>query len=453
MPYVPGCEYDLFISYASENNRNCWVEIFKDVLVDELEELLGRQFSRESVFFDKTELRIGQSFPEALERAAEAAAVLVPILSPSYLTSDWCNWERIAFFKKLPAGATQAECFAPVLIRPIDDRALTEQFRSEQSVSFLQPGHSEPWPAKSREWTSRLKKFAEQMKIVLQELRQKCKPVFLGRALPGDKSGVRDLCAMELQKRHFSAGPAELPALDDEVKLTTALKQAVLSVHFIGGANESALRAVEIAAEVCPGATVLYRPYGAKISEDENLWLIEFEKDLKPTTSKYHRLEGKSEQELLLVLEQEITRVQPPAKAALEAALGLICEELDLDLARTLRGEIQERDRLKVAYPDFLETKGTAMERRRKWTELLNSSQALLFCWGKAEQTKRLESLYELAARAKPADRVEWYLSQPNLSEKQQKFPQAICQASDEVRYELLTRFLRPLLGRDAAAP
>lgn len=451
MPYVPGCQYDLFISYASENNRNRWVEIFKDALADELEQLLGRQFSKESVFFDKTELRIGQSFPETLATAAEASAVFLPVLSPSYLTSDWCDQERIAFLKRLPEGATPAECIAPISVRPIDDTLLTEHFRNQQRVSFLQSGRSEPWPAQSREWTSVLKRFAEQMKIVLQQLRQKCKPVFLGRALPG-QDGVRNVCAMELQKRHFSAGPAELPVLDDEARLTSALQQAVLSVHFIGGANEPALRAIEIAADVCPSATVLYRPYGAKITEDENLWLLEFERGLKPTTTgKYHRLEDKSEQELLLVLEQEITRFQPPLKAAPEAALGLVCDELDLDLARSLRQEIQDREQLSVSYPDFLETNSTAMERKRKWTALLNSARALLFCWGKTQETSRLESLYRLAATAKPADNLEWYLSPPNLSEKQQKFPLAICQANDQLRQELLARFLSRLLARNPA--
>jgi hypothetical protein len=45
MAYVPGCRYDLFISYASENNRDGWVEQFERGLGEELVDLLGRQFS------------------------------------------------------------------------------------------------------------------------------------------------------------------------------------------------------------------------------------------------------------------------------------------------------------------------------------------------------------------------------------------------------------------------
>jgi hypothetical protein len=53
MAYVPGFEYDLFISYARENDGNSWISIFCEILTRELGELLGRQFSTGSVFFDK----------------------------------------------------------------------------------------------------------------------------------------------------------------------------------------------------------------------------------------------------------------------------------------------------------------------------------------------------------------------------------------------------------------
>ena len=41
MAYVPGSRYDLFISYASENNRDGWVEQFEKALGQELGDLLG----------------------------------------------------------------------------------------------------------------------------------------------------------------------------------------------------------------------------------------------------------------------------------------------------------------------------------------------------------------------------------------------------------------------------
>jgi hypothetical protein len=215
-------------------------------------------------------------------------------------------------------------------------------------------------------------------------------------------------------------------------------------VHFIGGASDSALRAIEIAAEVCSGATVLYRPFGAPLAPDEELCLTDFERSLNPAgAARYQRLEGKNDQELLAVLEQEITRIRPPAPAgARESALGLICDESDLELARSLRHEIQRRDRLTVSYPDFLESRTTAMERKRKWTELVNTSQALLFCWGQAKETTLLEKIYGLATTARSEARLEWYLSQPDLNRKQQKYPSGI--SSPEALFGFLDTVRRP---------
>ncbi len=52
--YIPGCQYDLYISYAAENNRDGWVEQFEKALGEELGELIGSQFSpRSSIFFDR----------------------------------------------------------------------------------------------------------------------------------------------------------------------------------------------------------------------------------------------------------------------------------------------------------------------------------------------------------------------------------------------------------------
>jgi hypothetical protein len=80
MGYVPGCRYDLFISYASENNREAWVEQFERALGQELGDLLGRQFDpKSSIFFDKRNREIAQNFSERIRVAARDSAILVPV--------------------------------------------------------------------------------------------------------------------------------------------------------------------------------------------------------------------------------------------------------------------------------------------------------------------------------------------------------------------------------------
>ena len=51
MPYVPGFRYDLFVSYASEDNVDGWVEKFQTHLTGELARLLGRPFSEKIGLF------------------------------------------------------------------------------------------------------------------------------------------------------------------------------------------------------------------------------------------------------------------------------------------------------------------------------------------------------------------------------------------------------------------
>src|SRR5947209_6202004 len=118
MSYVPGFAYDLFFSYASDDNAEQWVERFQAQLTAELTRLLGRPFSEKTIYFDKLRLRVGQAYPDQLDEAARNSAFLVALLSPSYASSDWCNRERNEFQKRFPPGAAFAECLAAVRVRP-----------------------------------------------------------------------------------------------------------------------------------------------------------------------------------------------------------------------------------------------------------------------------------------------------------------------------------------------
>lgn len=445
MAYVPGCRYDLFISYASENNRDGWVENFTTRLVDELEQLLeGRQFSADSVFRDKTALRLGQAFPPALETAAGSSAVLIPFLSPSYLSSDWCERERMAFFRILPEGTEPAERLAPIRVRPVDEGLLMRLYRDAEYGSMMQPETQETWPTGSPEWVCGVRKIAAQLADQLRRLRRKYKPVFVGRALPGFEY-LRETCLSELQKNHFRFSPESLQILDDVQACERILQQAALSVHFIGGASDTEMKIADLAAQVCPGPTVLYTPFQASITAEEELWLAEFERTLGAKAGSYRRIERKNDQELLSVLEQEITRVRPPAPAQPHnAELALVCDDADLDLARQLRNEIQRRERFAVAYPDFLENKLLPSENTRAFQKLLKGSRAFLFCWGKTCDPSHLELISHISLKLNETAPLRWYLVEPNVDEKRKKHPDAICQPG-EFDYELLTPFLAPL--------
>src|SRR5262245_14662903 len=113
MPFVPGYQYDLFISYRHVDNQHGWVTR----LAETLRELLtvrrrpGRSEApwEYSVFYDSHELKGHEEFNHRLESAVAAAAAFVVVLSGNYLTddSDWCARE-LARFRQATAGRPHA---------------------------------------------------------------------------------------------------------------------------------------------------------------------------------------------------------------------------------------------------------------------------------------------------------------------------------------------------------
>jgi hypothetical protein len=230
------------------------------------------------------------------------------------------------------------------------------------------------------------------------------------------------------------------------------LEGAAFSVHFIGGADPPALQTIETAMRFCPGSTIVYRPFGVSETRAEETWLGEFEQRLGMDASgRYQRIEGKNEQELFMVLERELARVRVPAPQSSppDVAVSVICDEPDLEFAHFLRQEIETRDGLSVACPDFLIARATPMERMRNWTKLVRAGKAFLFCWGLAKDTSLLDHIYTLASQTKPGAARQWYLSGPDLEWKQQRYADAIAQEY-EFHYDALNRFLRPLRGLPA---
>jgi TIR domain len=436
MPYVPGCRYDLFISYARENNREGWVDQFQKALSDELGELLGRQFSpKDSIYFDTSKLEVAHSFPVELAAAARDSAILVPILSPSYLTSNWCNRERTAFFSKLTDGAQPPDCLAPILLRPIDESGLDALYRNAQRISFLSADGQTPLPAGSPEWTGLLRKLAGQLKNALQTLRRKCKPVFLGKAAETDRlQRLRAWCRTEIERNHFRTIPDALPALDDPNAVQACLQEAGLAIHYLGGADESAIATIETSIEVCAGPTIIYQPFGVDLAPDEKIWLGPFENQLPAAPGRYQRLAGKNDQELMALVNEQIVHSRPEATGLASVELALICDEPDLESVRRLKEAIRSRRPAEVGLPDFLGNRLKSMERLRKWNEYLARSQALLFYHGAAERS-RLELIWEKAQQDRPEVRKDWFLAEPGLDDKRKQYPDALSSVDQIVQF------------------
>jgi hypothetical protein len=102
---------DIFISYAHEDDNSPvsgspgWVDRFNTMLRQRLDGIRGKAVST-SVFLDDSDegIRGTSLLTETIKSAIRETSVLLVIISPSYLTSKWCERE-LQFFKDSAASS------------------------------------------------------------------------------------------------------------------------------------------------------------------------------------------------------------------------------------------------------------------------------------------------------------------------------------------------------------
>src|ERR1035438_4570644 len=109
MPYVPGFDYDIFLSYASDDNDQGAVAEFESALEKHISDNLVNCSSPKeklSIYFDRKRLapKTAVNWEEELKTAASSSAVLVPLLSANYLSSAYCTKERDWFSRQSHVG-------------------------------------------------------------------------------------------------------------------------------------------------------------------------------------------------------------------------------------------------------------------------------------------------------------------------------------------------------------
>jgi hypothetical protein len=425
MAYVPGCTYDVFISYAHANNRDGWVREFSKALGHELEQLLGRQFE---MYFDERRSEIG-SLSGKLTAAARDSAILLPVLSPGYLQSHWCNEERDAFFLNPEHLSPGVACVAPIMIRPVEDDDLPEPYRNAHRHVFVGDDGQTPLSPDSDRWVAAVRGFGGRLKDALRTRRLHHTPVYVGSAPSAEWYQVlRQRCQSELENRDFRTLPESLHVRKDALAIRAGLQRARAAVHFIGGADLIALDAIETSVKLCTGATVVFQPRLAELTDTERFWLHNFERSLESVQGRYHRIDGGIVDELIDLVKDLVTReeLSPPV----EHQLALVCEKADLASVRRLKEDIQKHCAIGVAYPDFLDPQSErgalsmAMS-IRQWSEYLRAGKAQLFYDGAAGR----ESL-EYWFRQSTGARREWYLAEPGLAEKRERYPDALSEIS-----------------------
>jgi hypothetical protein len=95
MAYVPGYAADIFVSYSHSNDRDGWVTELKSKLASGLADLSEDV----DVWFDADRLQTGDRFKQEIQEKLSNTRVLIAVLSPAYLRSQFCMEEELAWFQ------------------------------------------------------------------------------------------------------------------------------------------------------------------------------------------------------------------------------------------------------------------------------------------------------------------------------------------------------------------
>lgn len=382
MAYVPSFEHDVFISYAHADNVGGRVREFRDDLVRQLTIALGsRAFHRpkEWVFLDETGLQAGDRVDPRLERAAQRSAVMVALLSPSYLQSPWCisECERHAEAGRLARDPVERRLI-PVEFNPAD---------ADEIAKF--PRFAERLRAGA------LGEVGAQIAAHLTKARKLHGAVFLGQAYSSAQA-ARNTIGDEL--RGFRCVPGT-DVFAEETAVAQALAEAKVAVHFLGDANNEAphsASAIALSLEHCKGRTVLYLPPGQKLDRGEQQFVEQI-------GSRGTRFDG-TPSELVKFLTDELEAFRFPDAAK---PLALACDASDLDTVRRFGREIHEKTggEFRVETPEFLaDPNAMAYPNWRK----LRTKKCIVAYWGAGRKDELDTYLGDL--KAATLGRA-WYVS------------------------------------------
>ena len=411
MPYVPGFDYDLFISYAAADNDQGVVEQFIALLEKHIADNVVSAFSKEKVrvYFDRQRLttQTGVNWEAQLKAAASSSAILVPLLSPNYLSSLYCSKER-GWFGTQP-HASQGCPYAVTGWVPVGRNPQPKEFEKAQRHPA-----ADSWLAleSPEERVKSCREFALKLRDALVEMRASVSAVFLGPAVAGRGADTRSRVMDELEKSGHRVVPGPDFVYEDPEAVRAYLKSSLLAIHFPGdGLDLEGLTAIEESFS-SGRKTLLVQPMGSTLSDEEAGLLEEIDAQLATggrfAGVAYSKLAGKTDDQIWEVVRREV-RAARFQKDKSEFAVGIACEEGDLAGAKALAVFISELG-IHARYPSF-DTANSITEKLQALRVTITQSQALICYWA-AAAGKGLEKRLAQDARRQYKAKA-WYLGPP----------------------------------------
>ncbi len=416
MAFVSGFQADIFISYKHSDNRSNWISDFDRRLQLRLTELLGQEAS---VWRDK-KLGGADDFSDEIMQQLNGSALFIPILSPGYVLSEWCQKEFQAFQaladKKGGLRVGNKLRILKAVKTPMDNdehrqflgESLGFEFyeRTPDSQDFRE-FHPET-PA----FQDRIDSLAQEICRILRAMRSHTKKEERAKATvyvaetSSDLRQQREKIVAELESQGYCVLPREeLPDDDEDCEAAAReeMEQAKLSIHLLGPKYKTAVKLQYEAAKERNVGRVVWLSSDAQSAKDNQSRLLQAV--MAETQSNLEFLENRSLEELKDIVLDKL-RAKPAKDAASDAEDGLVriylvCDRGDHPLlqaepnnARLLRDYLFDNEGFEVKLPATSQT--SAPEVRKDNREKLMECDGVLLYWGNASEVWVDEKLREL---------------------------------------------------------
>jgi hypothetical protein len=252
---IPGYENDIFISYAHNDNLSVfgfkWVDWFHENLGNLL---IGKLGERPVIWrdrrMDRTDLIEG-----SLDSRINTSALMLVIVSPSYLRSKWCGWEREKFVENAARrGGLRVTNKSRIIkvVKTHDERTiLPEELQETLGGAFLRhdqaAGRYVELDPQSSECRHELEGLADSIKSLIEAFRDHTatavpltqeKTVYLAET-DSELDPERNDIKREFEQNGYHILPSldlplRAPAADIEEKVGHYLESAQVSVHLLG---------------------------------------------------------------------------------------------------------------------------------------------------------------------------------------------------------------------------
>jgi WD40 repeat protein len=171
-PCIPTDLHCEFICESIKNSHNLLTQVFLAAVdTDEaIKEKIRKTLMRESftVWTNKTDIKTGTAFPEAINQGIEGADNFVYLISLDSLNSEYCQWE-------LNQALANNKRIIPLLVAETDLELIPLQLKKLQFLDFTQSENAEEYRFSADKLLQELKKepsYYEKHKILLVKARK-----------------------------------------------------------------------------------------------------------------------------------------------------------------------------------------------------------------------------------------------------------------------------------------